>query len=203
MGRPVIDIAGQRFGRLTVVSFHGIHQRNSAWLCACDCGKPTIATGHKLKSGGTRSCGCLRTEIRTSHGLAGTDTYRIWGGMLYRCRNEHDPNYGGRGIRVCERWKSFENFLADMGERPSQRHSIDRYPDVNGGYEPGNCRWATDAEQAHNTRLTILEPHEPEQIRWLAGLGYRQADIARFFGVTPSTVSVVVKNKQWVSQVRS
>lgn len=153
-------LAGQRFGRLLV----GDQADRSAtgevrWHCRCDCGNETIVQGNNLKSGHIQSCGCLgderRRENNRTHGLSKSRTYRSWRAMRRRCFDHKYREfhlYGGRGISVCERWNaSFEAFLADMGERP-QGTSIDRYPDVNGNYEPGNCRWATPLEQAHNKR---------------------------------------------------
>jgi hypothetical protein len=107
-----------------------------------------------LKSGGVTSCGCVQREKVTRHGRTGTVEHDAWQNMLYRCNTVTSAsyeNYGGRGITVCERWQTFENFFADMGERPSARHSIDRI-DNDRGYEPGNCRWATVAQQGRNRR---------------------------------------------------
>jgi hypothetical protein len=156
----VKDIAGQKFGRLTVVSFVGIEAKRVRWLCVCDCSKEMIARADMLRSGNTRSCGCLHRDYtasgaaRRKHGLAGTREYRLWLGMRDRCENASNPewgNYGGRGIKVCDRWSDFENFLADMGKRPNRNLSLDRI-DNDGNYEPGNVRWATTKEQARNTR---------------------------------------------------
>ena len=130
----------------------------------CDCGKVAHVSYANLASGGSRSCGCLRVEVSSTltktHGLSKTPTYRIWRAMKQRCYRLADVgyvNYGGRGITVCERWvHSYENFLADMGERPTEKgvkFSIERN-DNNGNYEPGNCRWATFGEQRRNCRTT-------------------------------------------------
>lgn len=131
------------------------------WDCLCDCGNVKIVRSDHLKGGRILSCGCLFVEkmraIKTTHGKTGSRAYRIWRNMITRCTNSNiaidDWNrYGGRGIKVCDRWKnSFEAFLGDMGE-PNQGMSLDRFPDVNGDYEPGNCRWATSKEQCNNKR---------------------------------------------------
>lgn len=155
------DITGQRFGRLIVVRFHmpgRKHPRRIAtWLCQCDCGGSTLATKVNLKSGNTRSCGCLKQEILTKHGACVgykiSGTYRSWQHMHERCRNPNQEGYkhwGGRGISVCDRWQSFENFLADMGERPAG-YSIERI-DNDGNYEPSNCKWIPRNEQMQNQR---------------------------------------------------
>jgi len=128
-----------------------------------------------------------------------TSSYGTWSAMRRRCRNPNTvryERYGGRGIKVCERWDSFANFFADMGEKPAGM-SIDRI-DVNGNYEPGNCRWATATEQSQNNNSNVkLEPHEPAQIRWLSAEGFSGAEIARFFGVGKSTVSRVLRGRSW------
>lgn len=123
--------------------------------------------------------------------------------MIKRCTDEGNvafANYGGRGITVCERWQTFVNFLADMGERPDGT-SLDRFPNVDGNYEPGNCRWATSAEQSRNRRPSSrsgkLEAHEPDQIRWLKSLGFQQRSIARFFEVSEAMVSLIVNGGAW------
>ena len=160
------DLTGMRFGRLLVSGRASARRDGQAyWLCCCECGGTTIAGGKDLRSGHTQSCGCLRIEgqreLRRRHGHAPrkpgghavTPTYRSWYGMKSRCLNAKQAaykNYGGRGITVCERWLSFKNFLADMGPRPSPKHSIDRWPNNDGNYEPSNCRWATATEQARN-----------------------------------------------------
>lgn len=134
-------------------------------------------------------------------GMWGTPTYSSWANMNDRClreKNLHYKNYGGRGIKICDRWKGwggFANFLADMGEAPPG-HSIDRI-DVNGDYELGNCRWATALQQGRNTRRTKFEPHEPAQIRWLHSIGYSQTEIAKFYEVNQTTISMIIKNKLW------
>ena len=156
-----IDLTGQRFGRLAVIREGGRSPSGKVqWKCRCDCGVTLTVTANALRVGETRSCGCLQREVAratfTTHGMKRTRVYNIWCGILRRCMNPNEPsypNYGGRGITVCERWRSFEHFYADMGDPPPGT-SIDRI-DNERGYEPGNCRWATKPVQNRNRRGNI------------------------------------------------
>jgi hypothetical protein len=157
-----IDETGKKFGRLTVLSFDGLHNHFAKWACKCECGNTKSVSGCDLRAGNVRSCGCLRPEImktlNRTHGHSAdriySKEYRAWQAMKARCfdiNNIGYHNYGGHGITVCDRWKdSFENFFADMGEKPTPKHSLDRI-DNKGNYEPPNCRWATRKEQQRNT----------------------------------------------------
>lgn len=164
MGRTVIDRTGQRFGRLTVLR---MLRRDSATfaVCRCDCGREVDVRPAHLADGTTKACGCLRSETvsarqrRHGEGNNGAESpeYRAWRGMMNRCSEKAPPErrriYYERGITVCQRWRdSFEAFLADVGRKPSPEHTLDRFPDNDGHYEPGNVRWATLSEQARNRR---------------------------------------------------
>jgi len=156
------SLLGKKFSRLTVTAFVGRDSRKAIlWFCSCDCGREVVCSGPRLKSGNTKSCGCLRAmSIRkalTTHGHrsngSATPEYNSWRGMMWRCRASSGKfwnDYGSRGIIVCERWQSFENFLADTGPRPPGK-TLDR-KENDGNYEPSNCRWATVSEQNANQR---------------------------------------------------
>jgi hypothetical protein len=167
MNSRINDLTGSVFGRLTVQGFAHTKDRTVYWMCACSCGASKTIKGASLVAGRSQSCGCLGKERRSAanskrklvHGETvngNSRTYRIWANMVSRCTNpafDAYPYYGGRGIEVCERWRTFSNFLADMGRAPDGL-SIDR-EDANGNYEPGNCRWATKSVQANNTRHNV------------------------------------------------
>lgn len=158
-------LVGMRFGRLLVLSLCSSgNDWTSKWTCRCDCGSERVVSASSLRRGLTSSCGCLRIdrlrEAVVTHGntigYRQTPEFCSWRNMVARCHDSNLPTYqryGAKGIEVCSRWRnSFANFLEDMGPRPSSKHSIDRWPDKGGNYEPGNCRWATQKEQARNKR---------------------------------------------------
>jgi hypothetical protein len=184
--REAIQV-GNVFHWLTVKA---IGKMRGSVECECVCGTLLTAYASRLLSGERKSCGCSALPkgcVRT-HGMSKTPEYVIWVGMSERCRNpngEGFQRYGGRGITVCERWRSFEAFYLDMGNRPSQLHSIERINN-DGNYEPGNCRWATRAEQNRNTRRTVRLTHD--------GRTLPLVDWARSLGLEPSSLSGRLKN---------
>lgn len=188
-----LQLEGQKFGKWTVIKFSETSSRFSLWECICECGTKKIVSGTTLVNGLSKSCGCYRVEnaknLFTTHGETvggNTREFEIWCSMKDRCDNEnyhrfHD--YGGRGIKVCERWKdSFTNFLEDMGRRPSDDHSIERI-DNNGNYEPSNCIWGTTKIQARNHRRNVYFEHNGERMiltDWANKLEVHQRTLSRY-----------------------
>lgn len=179
------NMTGQKFGRLLVLGVAQDRRRPLRWLVRCDCGTEKSVIGAALRTGSTSSCGCSRSAALSArartHGMHASPTYRSWRSMITRCENAAAPDwprYGGRGICVCERWRSFDAFYADMGERPDGT-SIDRL-NVDGNYEPGNCRWATPAEQSNNTRSN--------RVVTLSGERLTIAQLIKRTGMSPSAV---------------
>lgn len=159
MAAPLIVKSGDKFHRLTLVEELARQNRMRVWRVRCDCGTEFDTLQKNFLSGGNRrSCGCTNRKA-TTHGKSNAPEYRHWVNMISRAENPNTPSfehYGGRGIRVCEHWRSdFMNFYGDMGPRPSPKHSIDRI-DVNGDYEPSNCRWASSRVQSRNKRTNRI-----------------------------------------------
>lgn len=189
-----VDITGQRFNRLLVLRLARSVNGELMWECLCDCGKTKVVRGKDMKRGFTTSCGCRNGEVTAArnrsnagkrirprkqpHPLLGT-----WTAMIHRCKNPNVgsfAHYGARGIRVCSRWQTIENFAADMGPKPTPAHTIERI-DVNGDYEPGNCRWATRREQNRNKRNSCWIEHNGVRLtmaEWCERTGIHQATLS-------------------------
>lgn len=186
-GRNLVRMEGQRFGALTVIRRAPGKHRQVHWICRCDCGSECVKRGFKLRQGRVKSCGqngCSWWDFKPQgEAFSRRPEYRIWEGMRRRCEQKTHlsyPRYGGAGVKVCSRWKKFENFFADMGPRPSPEYSIDRYPNQSGNYEPGNCRWATKTEQQRNKKNNVFVEYEGERMLLLevvAKLGVRRGVI--------------------------
>ncbi len=156
MSGKLVDLTGKEFGKWTALSIAGRDKRGELqWNCICKCGKTGIILSSNLRNGKSASCGTCYPW----HGMYNRPTYESWSHMIQRCTNPVNhawDRYGGRGIRVCERWMGeggFIRFFEDMGERPEGK-SLDRWPNPDGNYEPGNCRWATSSEQNTNKKRT-------------------------------------------------
>lgn len=190
------QISGIRFGRLTVLELSENHPTmGTKWTCKCDCGTIKDVWAKHLRSGATKSCGCLSVDVSIQqsitggsavirkHGMAGTPEFHAWAAMKSRCLNKNSKNYkhyGARGIAVCQRWlDSFNNFLSDMGPRPSDKKSVDRI-DNNKGYSPDNCRWADCLQQSRNRSCSVFLTHNGEKKsieEWASITGIRRPTI--------------------------
>jgi hypothetical protein len=194
-----IDLTGTKFLRITVLApdasrISASGRSETMWKCVCDCGKEFSAPTGIIRNGHKKSCGCLLVESRvksnTRHGFYGTRTYVSWNAMITRCTNKSNPNYaryGAKGIRVCDHWLIFENFLSDMGERPVGK-TLDRFPDSKGNYEPGNCRWATVKQQCENRKSTRWIEHDGVRLsvsEWARKLGINQSTLNESLNKNP------------------
>lgn len=193
------DLTGAKFGRLTALAEAPRERGNwrVRWTCQCDCGVRTTVSASHLTMGKIQSCGCLKSELdvtrNRTHGKSKTPTYKNWAEMLKRCRNPKSKNweyYGGRGITVCDRWLSFENFLEDMGERPDGM-SVERMNNSL-GYSPENCKWATFLEQMNNTRKC-----KPV---FFNGRTITISMLAREYGLNPKAVLERVRKGKTIEQ---
>jgi hypothetical protein len=171
MGAKFVDLTGRRFERLLVqgISATRLYGKQLAWDCLCDCGKTKVALTSSLKAGCLKSCGCLSRECKPpvgwTHRMSNYSGIKVWEGMIRRCTNPKDKDfrlYGGRGVKVCERWMDVRLFAEDMGDKP-QGHSLDRI-DTNGDYCPENCRWATAMEQGSNKRTNRMISHNGQNL---------------------------------------
>jgi hypothetical protein len=199
-----LDLTGYKINRWFVLAKgHKNPKSGFYWVCKCECGKEKSVRGTVLKSGKSMSCGCYAREMSSKRAKPGRDTpeYGIYHGMLTRCTNaktDNYENYGGRGIKVCDRWlgeQGFDNFMTDMGPRPSPEHTLDRYPDnENGIYEPKNCRWATQKEQMRNVRYNVWIEYEGEKMIL--------ADWAIFLGVNEQIIRHHLKIKTAEETIR-
>lgn len=188
------NLTGQKFGRVTVISFSHYRNNNTKepyWNCLCDCGTQKTMPGRGLYRGKAKSCGCYNKEMsskkNSKHGMSNTNIHDVWRGMLDRCDNENNArykDYGGRGIKVCNYWRDFENFYNDVKDGYKKGLTIERV-DVNGNYEKSNFRWATKREQQHNKRDTIyltVNGLTATVIKWSEISGTNQQTIAtRYF----------------------
>jgi hypothetical protein len=169
-----MDLTGHRFGRLRVASLVPKIDKVTRWTCMCDCGGQVTVQAGNLRNGHTTSCGCLARETsaqtcrnKTTHGGSYHPLYNVWKGMIRRCTDQRCREYsyyGARGITVCDRWiSSFESFCLDMGPRPLPSLSIER-KNNNGNYEPANCKWGTDVEQANNRRSNTIVQYRGKSV---------------------------------------
>jgi len=215
------DLTGQSFSRLRVLYLSGMKPygkqkiRLSTWLCLCDCGNHHETTGRSLLAGDTKSCGCLHRYVMAhkslaniTHGRSNTPEYRSWAKLKGRCLNPNDKSYeryGGRGIAVCDRWvNSFENFFADMGPRPSPKHSLDRINN-DGDYTPENCRWATAIEQVRNSSHMRWITYKGETLclkDWAERIGISKSALIRRFKEGCSTKEAL-ETPRWQTPKRS
>lgn len=202
---------GMRFGLLVVIGRELVNvgragETATMLVLRCDCGNNRRAQLAKLRRTKVPSCGCARGVATRTHGAARrtdkgkrtrSQLYAIWSEMIQRCTNPRNPqyaNYGGRGIGVHAPWRdSFEAFRDDVGERPSPWHSLDRFPDNDGNYEPDNVRWATPTEQSHNSRKLKLSDDQVAQVRLLVGEGMTRRAVAERFGVAASYIGALVQ----------
>jgi len=206
-----MDYEGMRIGHLFVRAYIGKSAAGRhRWFCICDCGRGCTRFSRNLShvSKSLVSCGCKKAAHNRTHGYSsdsadegGRRTYRIWMAMRSRCNNPKNvrfEKYGGRGIAVCERWNNFNLFLTDMGKCPDGL-SIDRYPNKDGDYEPGNCRWATKYEQARNTSYTKLDEDLVKHLRKLVSGGSSVKEAHRSLSIDVSYPAVynAVKGYTW------
>lgn len=194
------DLTGKKFGRLTVIEFYDHNKyRQPRWLCKCDCGNTSIVTSSDLRFGRTLSCGCLWreriVEAKTTHGMSHSEIYAEYNNMKKRCYDEHSHNYkyyGGRGIKVCDRWlDDIHNFYDDVSELPNYKkegYTLDRINN-NGDYEPNNVRWSTNKEQSNNRRSNILYEYDGEM--------HTLQEIADITGISRSTLNNRLKRDGW------
>lgn len=199
----LIDLTGLRFGGTVVVSRAENTASQLRWLCMCDCGRNHIAYGGNLRSGKTKSCGCLRRHNAVTHDMSRTSTYGSWQAMKARCSNPNKPqfkDYGGRGISYDPKWESFEGFLADMGKAPKD-YSIDRI-DNNSGYYKENCRWTDDKIQARNRRTTYLTVDDATIILTMRQANIPRKQVAQMFGISGATVQKIEHRRTWVEATR-
>lgn len=203
-------LTGKKFGKLTAIDIDGRSDDGRiSWLCICECGREVSISAVNLKRYKMPSCGCYIHSINKKHGhcvmdyeknhTTTTGEYRVWTAMKKRCYNPNYENferYGGRGIKVCDKWlgkHGFENFLADMGKRPSPKHTLDRFPNKNGNYEPTNCRYATSFQQNGNMESNVwIEFNNKKMII---------ADWARFLNIKPARINAFRRKTKEINPI--